>query len=107
MSPGTLRSCSTTHDVARVMEKIAPPDRTAELFRGVCDSLRDYREESERTINTLRSEVERLTVENEELKAESRASYNTKPIFKPAGTRYCEAGHPAGQRGCTLCEDLI
>ncbi len=82
MSPGALRSCNTTHDVARVMEKIAPPDRTAELFRGVCDSLRDYREESERTINTLRSEVERLTVENEELRAESRASYNTKPGCK-------------------------
>ena len=68
-SPSALADCKTVRDVCRVLtESVSPQDRLNDLFRGVTDSLRDYRDETNREILDLRSEVERLTVENDDLK---------------------------------------
>ena len=64
-----LADCKTVREVSRVLvESVSPQDRLSDLFRGVCDSLRDYRETTESTVNGLQSEVERLTTENQDLK---------------------------------------
>lgn len=69
LMPSAMADCRTVREVSRVlMRSINPEDRLSDLFRGACDSLRDYRETVESTVVGLQCEVERLTVENQDLK---------------------------------------